>query len=235
MIRASIASTLLGLALCGCSSDVLTPTPSWPAGTVLAIDDRPILAEEVDRWMEAIDLVEPGRSLAGRRRLALTNIELHRAIARVVYGDEVHTARDEAERLRELLLAGEPLPAEGPQLESREDGFWKHLGIDLWAHARTAPLGEWSPVIETTGAFVVMRVNSRSEEPWDAFSGAAVEWLVVPYVDFLNAREILISAEDTVQLTIVDEEWREILPAHYQYRMGVRPEAERHIPSTTGQ
>ena len=57
----------------------------------------------------------------------------------------------------------------------------------------------------------------------------------MPYVDFLNAREILISAEDTVQLTIVDEEWREILPAHYQYRMGVRPEAERHIPSTTGQ
>ena len=202
---------------------------------MLVVGERSISADEVDEWLPAIDLIEPGRSLAGKRRLALTNVVLHRAIAAQIDPERYQKAREQADALRAKLVAGEELPADGPQVETIVEGYWHELGIDAWQEARTAPLGEWSEVRESTAYFYIQRVNGRDPEPWTKEEGAAVDRVIVPYIDEAGSVDVITEAEKSMQLVVVDSEWDELLPAHYKYRMGVTPTSERETPAEPAQ
>ncbi|MFT4541964.1 MAG: hypothetical protein ACI841_001325 [Planctomycetota bacterium] len=229
--RSIAAAILAAMASVSCTDTVVEPPPSYPAGTVMLVGAKVLSSEDVDRWLDAIDLIEPGRSRAGKRRLVLTNIELHKAIASQVDPPAVQAAREEAEATLAAVLAGESLPNSKRSIETVVEGYWRTLGIDLWHLARTAPLNEWQPVLESTAYFVVWRVTSRDPEPWTKDEGAVIERIVIPYLEEEFAKEIILQAEEITTLTIVDPAWDELLPAHYKYKMGVQPVSRREKPA----
>ena len=217
-----------GLAVCALAcGEPEVPARSYPEGTVLMVGEVPIRAAEVDRWLEAVDLIEPGQSTPGKRRLALTNIVLHRALAQQLDPTRYEETRALALSARERLCAGEGLPSDGPQLESMPEARWKELGIDLWQEVRHAPLGEWAEVLESTAYFVVFRVLARDPEPWSKNSAASIERAIFPYIDEEIAKDVILQAESLLSLEIVDPSWDELVPAHYKYKMGVKPITHR--------
>ncbi|HVS20018.1 MAG TPA: hypothetical protein VMT18_15545, partial [Planctomycetota bacterium] len=79
----------------------------WPAGTVLAVDDVPILAAEVDAATIPVQRIERRAVDAQLRRLALTNIVLPRLLTRLLGGEERARALSEARDALARLRAGE--------------------------------------------------------------------------------------------------------------------------------
>lgn len=203
----------------------------WPVGTVVAVDDVPISLDEVDRasvWIERIQPEVAGRQL---RRLALTNVSLLRALAEAIAPEERLAARSAAEAELERLRARAneaPTPDEG--LGKRVEGNWQVLGIPLWGEALDWPPGEWH-LIEEPGRFVVARRVARSDQPHPAATSLEVDTVVHPY---LPPELDLDAAMEDHRLTIVDPEWREIVPERTQYRMGVHAATAIETPSESG-
>lgn len=192
----------------------------WPAGTVLAVDDRPLTLDEVDLasvWIERIQPEVSGRQL---RRLALTNVTLMQALAELSAAPgERQRARAEAEERLEAARAGELAGPPGPDggLGEVAEGNWQVLGIPLWGQAL-----DWEPdtwhLIEEPGRFVVARKLKRTDEIHPTAISLRIDAFVFPY---LPADLALESTIDDHRLTFVDPSWREIVPEHTQYRMGV--------------
>ncbi|TDJ68504.1 MAG: hypothetical protein E2O39_13180 [Planctomycetota bacterium] len=207
------------LALGGCAEE---PTITWPPGTVLAVDSMPIFAADVDEWLDTIALVEPAASKPGQRRFALTNIVLHRTVARLLDPARFASVRADAEATRKSLVAGLPLNPGAPPME-RISASWQGegaLGLDVWGKARTAPIGEWSAVFESIGTFVLFRVIERPSEPWNGGTIVTLDRVMFPYlVDTFDPRGLIESGIDDMVLTVIDEEWGDVMPEHYKYRM----------------
>ena len=207
------------LALGGCAEE--RPI-TWPAGTVLAIDSMPIFAADVDEWLDTIALVEPAVSKPAQRRFAFTNIVLHRTVAHLIDPGRFASVLHDAEATRQSLVAGLPLNPGAPPME-RIEGSWQGasaLGLDVWGKARTAPIGEWSEVFESTGAFVIFRVIERPDEPWNGNTIVTLDRVVLPYlVDTVDPRGLIEQGLDGMVLTVVDETWGDIVPEHYKHRM----------------
>lgn len=192
----------------------------WPAGTVLAVDDRPITLDEVDLasvWIERIQPEVSGRQL---RRLALTNVTLMQALAELsAEAGERERARAEAEErlaaARAGELAGPPNPDGG--LGEVVEGNWQVLGIPLWGQALDWEPDTWN-LIEEPGRFVVARSLKRTDEIHPTAISLRLDAFVFPYLPEDLALE---RAIDDHRLTFVDPSWREIVPEHTQYRMGV--------------
>lgn len=207
------------LALGGCAK---TQPATWPEGAVLAVDTMPILASDVDEWLDTIALAMPASSKPGLRRLAITNIVLPRTIARLIDPARFASVYAAAEAARKDLVAGLPLGPGSPPVE-RVHGSWRGdgaLGLDVWGKARTAPIGEWSPVFESVGAFVLFRVVERPDEPWNVGTAVTVDRVVFPYlVDTFDPRGLIETGKQDMVLTIIDPAWGDLVPELDKYRM----------------
>lgn len=217
----------LALTLCigpGCErASTPEPAPSWPAGTVLAVEDLPISADEVDlasAWVEPIDRKASPEHL---RRLALTNVVLPNAIVRVLAPERREAALAEARATLEQLRAGTwngPVGPDGIHGE-RFQGHFKHLGLAVWGTALTLGEGEWSEPIEEGGLVMLVRRLEQTEAPVPMATEFDVDLLSFPVLNPESAALEIEAAYDRLHLTIVDPSWRTIVPELIQYRMGV--------------
>ena len=225
-MRAAVAlAALVGLATgCDRSPSAAVATPSWPAGTVLAVEDRPILAEEVDQASVFVERVEPQASPPQLRRLALTNVVLPRTVARLLAPEAYERARGEAQaqlaRIQTGTLAGPPGP-EG-RYGTLETGGWPELGLVAWGTAMDLPDEQWSGVVEEVGHFIVLRRVGREEGPLPMATRVTVEAFVFPWLPSAELLAEVDAAYDRFQLTIVDPAWRAIVPELVQARMRAR-------------
>lgn len=196
---------------------------SWPEGVVLAIDDEPIYAEDVDRASTAVQLIEPAASSPQLRRLALSHIVLPRALARVMAPKEREQARNRAlGKLAEIRagLTGPPKP--DGVLGDKVEGLWTDLGLGNWHAALELPDDQWSEPIEDAGAFVLMRRLWRRDGPVPMATVVSVDAFRFDWIEPHTRRAAIDAALDQHKLQIVDPAWREIVPELYQYRMGAR-------------
>jgi hypothetical protein len=196
------------------------PARSWPPGTVIAIDGEPILAEEVDLPSAWIERIEPGSSSQHLRRLSLTNVVIPRRIAGAIAGDEARArARAEALATLESLFALPEAPATAGEPASVE-GNWLELGIVAWGTAMDLAEGRWSGVVEDVGRFVLLRRLGQDPAPVPGAIRVRLELFEFPYLAGVG-RGALEQAYAQHRLEIVDPAWREIVPEHIQYKMGV--------------
>jgi len=221
-------ATVAGLALaalvaCGDANDVGAESESWPAGTILALDGVPISIEEIDMALVPVDLVEMSKSDTHKQRLALTNIVLPRAVARLMAGEQFARARAAIEAVHRQAVAGELPGPPGPHGEYGQyrSGNWRELGLVAWGAALDAAPGEWSVVNEEVGAFLIVRVLHREDGPVPEATKLELDVLSQPYLPpGVGTRDVEAKMGE-LRLTIVDPAWRTIVPEHYQYRMGV--------------
>jgi hypothetical protein len=197
----------------------------WPPGTVLAIEGVPITADEVDRasvYVQTIELSATGPQL---RRLALENIVLRRAIARLLAPEEHTKAAREAADLH-ARLAGKITdvgPGVDPAAGAKQvTGTFQSLGLVTWGAALELPEGQWSEPIEDIGQWVVLRRTGLREGAVPMATEVSIEAFVFPWLPADQGASVIESAYDRLHLEIVDPAWREIVPELTQYRMGAR-------------
>jgi hypothetical protein len=211
---------LIALALAGCGG-AAPAVEDWPEGTVVAVDDIPILLDQVDLasvWIERIDPVASPHQL---RRLALTNVSLPRAIAEAMAepGAREEARRKALEALEQLRGGTWPdPPGEDGGYGEVDEGNWQLFGIPLWGTATDLARNEWSGPFEEPGRFVVVRVLERRDMPHTAAIVVKLDALVFSY---LPDGAMIETAMDDHRMTIVDPDWFEIVPERTQYRMGV--------------
>jgi len=193
---------------------------SWPAGTVLVVNDVPILADDVDRIGSDYALIEPQDSLNQLRSLAIADTIVPKIAAQGIDPERRARARELAERYRESLLA-DALPS-GPltgPMEVERSGQFRDLGFALWRTAHPLAIGTWSEVLETPGCFHVLRVKSREEGSLPSLTRFTIGVFNFPYVDVETARADLEAAIDRSHLIILDDAWRYAVPAALRYRL----------------
>jgi PPIC-type PPIASE domain len=215
------ALPLLVLPLCACDrSSAPAPAPSWPAGTVLALDERPIASAEVEEAANGIALLEPRDSIDQLRRLALTNVVLPRCAAQAIDPRRRAEAQRLAQEWSRALESGASTqaPAVGPQLLERK-GRMLDLGLELWTAAMALAPGHWSGVVETAGCFHIARVKDRDSAMLPGLVELQLEVYDFPYLDPANARDRIQAQLDRSHIVYVDEGWRALVPVSWQYRL----------------
>lgn len=217
------AALLLFSASCDDASAPPQPSRTWPEGVVLAVDDVPIYAAEVDRASAAVQLIEPAVSPAQLRRLALSNIVLPRALAHAMAPKEREAALQSAkDKLAEIRAGANGPPRPDGLMGEKYEGLWTDLGLGNWYAALELPDEQWSEPIEDAGGFLLLRRLWRRDGPVPMATVVAVDALRFDWLDSSQRRSLLDSALTQHKLEIVDPAWREIVPELYQYRMGAR-------------
>lgn len=202
------------------SGDAGPAAPEWPEGTVLAVDDVPITAAEVDELAEAVAVIHPLDSTPSLRRKALTELALYRAVARSHEVDRRAEALEACRAWRAYEVDGAPWPGVGPPAPAAEvRGHWDTLGFPVWAVARGLEIGEWSDVHEGIGRFFVVRVDERVREDRELADEFAIRLRQVAWLPDDMTRAELEELVETRHLRIVDPEWEGIVPAQWTYRM----------------
>lgn len=200
-----------------------------PADTVFLVEDRPITASEVDAWLETFGWVEPVKSQHALRRLIVTNLSMPVAVAQALDPEGRALARERMQRVREKLLAGEPLSLEDPQPETLQANYKSKLGLDRVGIARQTPMGEWSEVFETLGGFTMVRLIG-APDPWLPNSEVIVEHVTVSYLPPEYAKETVKQAIPQARIRVVDPKWRRYMPTIYLHQ--ARLPVDGSVPAT---
>lgn len=222
---AACAAVLLALAACRekAPSDG-TPTASAPkfdSCVALAVDDEPINAHDVDSITVYVERIDPSAAPAHLRRLALTNVALPRAVARVMAPEAHQRAKAEAQALRAQLASGTyagPVAPDGTLGEVAEGG-WTELGIEPWGVAMDLAEGQWSDVIEEVGQFVIVRRLERHDGPVPTATRLKVEAFRFPWLPLETLKDDVDAAYDSHRLVVVDPAWADYVPTVTQHRM----------------
>ena len=196
---------------------------TWPPGTVLAVDELPIGAEEVDAVSVYTERIEPHSSAPQLRRLALTNVVLPRALSRLMAPEARERARRDADEMLAKLKRDPPMPStkeDGAYGEIVTAGFTQ-LGIVPWGVAMDLGDGAWSDVIEEVGRFVILKRIAKIDGPLPMATQVKVDALAFPWLPLETLRVDVEAEHDKHKLTIVDPAWSDIVPEWIQYRMGV--------------
>jgi hypothetical protein len=214
---------LLSGAACREAAEPSDPRPArraWPSGAVLALNDVPIFPEEVDAVGSDYALLEPQDTPLQLRRLALANTILPVIAAQGMEPERRGRALELAESYRKALLAGgmPSGPLAGP-MESERSGRFSELGFALWRTALQAEPGSWSEILETAGCFHLVRVKSREEGSLPSLTRFTIGVFDFPYLDSETAGAEINAALDRSRLTIIDEAWRDAVPAALRYRL----------------
>jgi hypothetical protein len=199
------------------------PAKTWPPGTVLAVDDLAVGAEEVDAVSVYTERIEPHSSAPQLRRLALTNVVLPRALSRLMAPEAREKARQEANAKLASLKRNPPLPPPNPDGAYGEivtAGFTQ-LGIVPWGVAMDLEDDAWSDVIEEVGRFVIIRRIARIEGALPMATRFKVDVLAFPWLPIETMRGDIEAEHDKHKLTIVDPTWSDIVPELIKHRMGV--------------
>jgi hypothetical protein len=219
---ALVASMLgfLGFLLVACRPGGKKAPPTWPAGTVLALDGAPITADEVDAFGSMIARTEPEFVLTHLRRIALTNYVFQHKIALELGGGHYAEAHTVATELVRTLRAGEePDPKRKDIFHAELEGNFKEIGLEAWNWAVDQPLGTWSDPIEVAGAFEVVRVESRNAAPTARSVVMKVSLWMVPFMSPENPDKAIESALDRAKIEYVDESWRDYVPESWKHRL----------------
>lgn len=217
-------ATVAASAGCGKESSSVkgapTVAPAMPVGTVLMLDAQPITEEEVDRVAGAFARLQPQYVLAHCRRLALTNVVFPEVAARTVDPGRRETARALAEQYEAGLRAGtlSPGPLAGPTEKERSGGV-KELGLEAWAAVIDAPVGTWSSVLETPGAFELVRLVERTPATAAFDVQMKVGVFTFPYIDEAAVHDAIDAALDRSTLVFVDPSWSDYVPSPWQHRL----------------
>ena len=224
-----VAST--GLAGCGDPEPPDTPPGAlreeqaeaareWPEGTVLAVDDLPIRAEDVRVIADSVAEIYPGDVEAQHLRLSLTNHVLESFA--VSSRDRVERERvlEECRRVKAALDAGE----EPPGMHELNGGPVA-MGLGLWALARNREPGVWSEPIEVVGRWVLVRLEERitpedTRREWVKVSLYSLPYVNTSYRAELDVTTSIAEAVDGARLEIVDPDWNHYVPAQWKHRMG---------------
>lgn len=196
-----------------------TPPTTWPAGTVLALGTEPVLAEEVDRHLDLIHLVEPHLVRSDHRRKALTNIVLPTVAARLLAPEERQAAFEHAQALAAEARETGRAPAGAPE-PTYLTGTWKDVGMTLWDEARRTEPGAFTALIETPGAWTfahVLAVGVEPGEPFGPTTQITVQRYDVPFLEREGTRALLQSTIDQLGLQVVDPEWAAVVPGALLY------------------
>ncbi|HJO25675.1 MAG: hypothetical protein CMK00_09035 [Planctomycetes bacterium] len=200
------------------------PPPSWPEGTVLALDGVPIDGAWVGECADLLANVEPAASPNQRKRLALTNLIFPLMASRKL-NPERRTANAElaAEYLVELSSGAENFdgPVVGPRLRTVTGGLTE-LGLVAWGRSWNMELGEWSPVCESIGTFEVFQLVDRQDGALPGQVRFTVNLVEFPWLDPQAPRIEVETVLDASRLTIVDPAWNQIVPGFWRHRLGVR-------------
>jgi hypothetical protein len=223
--RSSAAAALalaLGPTLVGCNGggagetpSPVTPAVTHPAGTVLAIDGLPITAEEVDRWLPFMRLLEPDKVTAHHRRLALANVVLPVKAATALDRAAHEEAYRAAQQLRNLAVELDSMPSEGAVVDYAE-GDWSRVGLADWAIASELEVGEWSPVYETVGGFAFLRLIERPAE-LTGLSQVRFHRAHVFFFEPEGSKTLVDQALRSLPIEVVDPEWEALVPPLYLY------------------
>jgi len=192
----------------------------WPPGTVLVVNDVPVSAEAVDRIGNDFALIEPQDSLLQLRRLSIANTIVPTLAVQAVDPERRERERARAETYRTALLEGElpSGPLAGPMEEERQGDFGG-LGFALWRTAMSLEPGVWSEVVETAGCFHLVRVKTREEGSLPSLTRFTIGLFNFPYLDAETALADTEAAIDRSRLIILDEAWRDAVPAELRYRL----------------
>jgi hypothetical protein len=208
--------------LAACAPDApATPTPvTWPAGTVLVLNQTPISADEVDEVASIVARLQPQRALPYLRRMALTNVVLPRAAAREAFGPGRQSALAVAEAWRAALErdATPPAPIATPEAQIAEGGY-EAAGMEVWNWALDCPLGVWSEPIEAVGTWRLARVLERAPGRWPSDVVLKLDLRTFPWGDPQNLLQDVEHQLDHSKLTFVDEDWRDLVPTAWQRRL----------------
>jgi hypothetical protein len=207
----------------GTEESAQAPARDWPAGTVLAVEDLPITADEVDAasaWIERIERKATGDQL---RRLALTNVVLRNKLARLLAPEAREDALAKAQTALQQLRDGTWVGPPGPEGTFGEpwSGDFRLLGIPAWATAMDLAEGQWSEPVESMGRFLLVRRLKLHPAPVPLGIELELDVLAFPFLEPAGAEAEIEAAHDRFRLTIVDPAWRTIVPELIQYRMGV--------------
>jgi hypothetical protein len=224
---ASSPALLLLLAIAACGEERNAETAAaerkdWPPDTVLVLNGRPILAEEVDRVGSDFALLEPQDTPLQLRRLAVSNVFIPLIAAQGIDADRRARAQALAQEYAAAIAKGElaPGPLAGP-MEIEREGSFSGLGFAMWRTAVQLGVGEWSAILETPGSFHLIRVKSREEGSLPALTRFRIGAIDFPYLDAETAKADLEAALDRSRLTILDPTWRDAVPADWRYRLHV--------------
>ena len=223
LLRLAAVVPLLGIL--GCDP----PAPAarvWPAGTVLALDDVPILESEVDVAADVFARLEPDLAPPQLSRLGLTNLVLPQLAGRRLAGSAREEAHRKALELAQVLAEGGTLggPLADAILADRE-GRAGDVGLEAWMWASTAEVGRWSAPIETVGAYEIVRLVERTPASAAREVRYKLKVCVIPYVDASDPRGAIEGQLSRSKLEIVDPKWEEIVPEYWKHRLrgGNRP------------
>lgn len=199
-----------------------TQARSWPAGTLLAVDEIPITAEELAHDVATVLLIEPQWSDTQLRRLAFNSIALPRALSRARVSAEVRDkARAELDALHARMLQGRQFgpPTSAGVLGQERAGSWIRVGLVAWGAAFQLQPGEWSEVLEEPGAFLRVRLLERQDAPVPEEVSLRLDVLAVPFGDALSSKPPDDEELGKHRLTIVDPAWEAIVPERTKYLM----------------
>jgi hypothetical protein len=228
LLSPSLAACFLGLLLTACEPPlpkISSEEPAqaisaqdWPAGTVMVVGNEPILASEIESWVDTVALVEPSLSRPNHLRKALTNLVLHKKVARQIMPAECERARQQAMDALEDLRGGNGLSGEGPQV-TQVRGAWndieQDIGLDRWGAARRENPGEWQ-LLETLGGWTVMRAPSTPKK-WMPNSDVTIDHVTFYYLDPATMKREIEGALEKLPILVIDQEWRDILPVFYDH------------------
>ncbi len=205
---------ILMSALLGACSPSKTEAASWPTGTVLVLNDVPVLEADVDLHTEALLDIKPSFSEIHRRRL----VALHWALP-MAYGHSLAgSAREEARRTGEAWLEARATEPPAPLVRREEDlvGNWDILGLDNWLIARDLEAGDSTGLVELPGRFAVIDLVARDGNKLPALEQFVLR---IESFDYVEDPGALVLDLQQGNLEIVDPAWREIIPGIYKYKM----------------
>ena len=218
----TILAITLAAGVLGCDSEApVEAPPAFPEGTVIAVDQHAIAASDVDRYVPALEILESEFTLTSHRRKILSNIILPIAAGAALDPAARDEAFVEAQRLLTIARETGSVPAEEAEPNTLSGSF-KDIGLVSWAIAReTEPLA-YSDLHETPGAWTFFRLiavppDGDVDDPTGMYTVVRYD---IPYLPREGARELIRSALDQFEITVVDPEWESAVPPIYLYKSG---------------
>ncbi|MBI1381558.1 MAG: hypothetical protein GC161_10790 [Planctomycetaceae bacterium] len=209
---------------CGCGpSDSAPPVGgTYPEGTAVVVDGRPVAAAAIDALAQALEPLQPELTWNGQRRFALARLVLEREAV----GSLLAEGRAEARRLAEAELELRRMGASPSVPSALVRGGTAVLGIASWCALAGASPDVWIGPVEEIGTTRLLRRLTDAEatltylrSPPPAPHEIAAEVLDFPWTDDLS-RELVDRAVESARLEIPSPEWRDIVPIDLRHRMG---------------
>lgn len=199
------------------------PTHTFPEGTVLAVDQHPITAAEVDRYVAALEIIESEFTLTSHRRKILSNITLPIAAGAALDPTTREEAFVEAQSLLAAARESGSVP-EGAGQPQTLTGTFKVIGLASWAIARETEPMAFSDLHETPGSWTFFRLiavppEGEKDSPTSQYTIVRYD---VPYLPFEDARDLIQMALDEFEITVVDPAWDAAVPPIYLYKSGIK-------------